>query len=138
MSDEKRLVADIDERLKQRAKADPRPIKEIVEESLRREFMAGDNAAVERRIEETEQRIQNLKREINERKRELAKHQERLERYKSKLEEFDEYKYDQLGGAIEALENVPKDPDNPGVKNWADKIGITPEELLEEIEKHTD
>lgn len=128
-----RLVAEIEQNLKRRAKADPRSIKEIVEASLRREFATGESAAVERRIEEKEDRIQTLNREINERKRERAKEKEELNRLQSMLDDYEGRKYDRLDEARDELEGTPMEPNNPAIKNWASKIGMTPQELVHEL-----
>lgn len=132
--DTERLVAEIDEDLKARAKADPRTIREIVESSLQREFATGANAAVERRLEEKMARRTQVEQERNERKRELAQLDDDIERLQSQLETHEEKQQQELQAAREALEHVPKEPDNPAVENWADKLGMTPTELLRELE----
>jgi len=130
---EERLVADVDSNLKSRAKADPRSIKEIVNQALEREFSTAETAAVERRIDEKETRITNLQREINEREREMAKVQDELGRLRQQLENYTDHRQDQLDEARDALEGVDADPENPAVKNWAGKLGMTPVELVEEL-----
>lgn len=40
----------------------------------------------------------------------------------------------ELDEAREHLENVPLEPANPAVKNWAEKVGMTPSELIEQLE----
>lgn len=64
-----------------------------------------------------------------------------LELFEDELEDIEETLQDskqQVDAEIEearlVLEDVPKDPSNPGVKNWARKLGMTPQELLDEIE----
>lgn len=39
----------------------------------------------------------------------------------------------ELSKAREALKDTPRDPSNPAVKNWADKLGMRPEELIGEL-----
>jgi len=134
MSDEERLVAEINGDLKARAKADPRPIKEIVEASLQREFATAATAAVERRIDEKRQRIQTLEREINDRERELAEERDALERLQRQLEAFDDEQDAQLQEAKEKLAQAPRDPENGAIKKKAKKLGMTPHELLEELD----
>jgi len=131
--DEERLVAMIETELKERAKADPRTIKEIVNEALEREFSTAETAAVERRIDEKQQRIQTLEREINDRKRELAQEEDDLERLTRQLTNYKAHKNNQLEEAREALDDVAREVDNPGIKNWAGKLGMTPNELLERL-----
>ena len=132
---QERLVAEINAALKERAKADPRTIKEVVESALEREFATAKTAAVERRIEEKEQRIQTLKREINERERELAHEKDEKSRLETQLEEYGTAQEQKLQEARETLKKVPKEPDNPAIKNWAKELGMTPEALIDELEE---
>ena len=128
-----RLVAEIDEDLKARAKADPRTIREIVESALSREFMTGATAAVERRIEEKQSRINQLRQERNERDREIAEEKDELERLKRQLETHERKEETKLQEAQSALEETPKDRDNPAIERWAKELGMTPAELIEEL-----
>lgn len=134
MSDEERLVAEIDGELKGLVKADPRTIREIVESSLQREFQTSENAAIRRRIDEQRQRITTLEREINDREAELARAKDELERLESILERNESKEDAQLAEAREALEKTPKDPTNPAIQKWADDLGKTPEELINELD----
>ena len=127
-----RLVAEIDEDLKRRAKVDPRPIKEIVEKSLQTEFATAATAAIERRIDEKRQRIETLRSEINRRERELADVQDELERLQAQLERHDAQQ-DQWDEAREKLRETPRDTDNPAIQQWADKLGVSPQELIDEL-----
>jgi len=135
--DTERLVAEIDADLKARAKADPRTITEIVEASLRREFSTEETAAVERRIDEKKQRINMLERERNERNREIATEKDELSRLEAQLESFEESNDNkELEKAKEMLSRVPDeklDATNAAVRNWAEKVNMTPSDLLEEV-----
>ncbi|AGC34589.1 hypothetical protein HSTV1_44 [Haloarcula sinaiiensis tailed virus 1] len=131
--DTDRLVAEIDTELKGRAKADPRTIREIVEAALQREFSTADTAAVERRIEESKQRIRTLEREISDRERELADERDKLSRLQAQLKQYENGVSSELQEARETLSDTPKDPDNPAIQQWAKDLGMTPDELLEEL-----
>ena len=133
MSEQKRLVAEVDAELKERAQADPRSIREIVTVALEREFATTETAAVERRLDEKQQRIQTLQREINDRERELAAEREDLERLETQLEQYSERRQQRFEEARDVLADVPKDADNAAVKNWAQKLNMTPQELLDEL-----
>ena len=130
---EERLVAEIDGDLKDLVKADPRTIKEIVESSLQREFQTSENAAIQRRIDEQRQRITTLEREINDRECELSKARDELDRLVSVLERSENAKETELSKARNALSKTPKEPDNPAIQNWADELGMTPQELINEL-----
>jgi len=132
-NDEERLVADIDGDLKERVKADPRTIKEIVESSLEREFQTVENAAIKRRIDEKKQRITTLEREINDREAELAKEQDELERLESMLTRQESKENVKMSKAREALAKTPKEPTNPAIEKWASELNMTPQELLDEL-----
>lgn len=40
---------------------------------------------------------------------------------------------EQIAEAKQALRGAPRKPDNPAIKNWAKKLNMPPEELLEEL-----
>lgn len=71
---------------------------------------------------------------------ERRKAQNTVERVESELETIDKQlaekqaeKEDALDEAREVLADVPKEPENPAIQNWADDLDMTPEELLEEL-----
>jgi len=137
--DTERLVADIDADLKARAKADPRTIREIVESALSREFMTGATAAVERRIEEKRSRINQLRQERNERDREIAAEEDELQRLEQQLEAHENSRDTELQEALDVLGKIDErgrlSPTNDAVETHAKKLGMTPEELINEYER---
>lgn len=56
-----------------------------------------------------------------------------LETVETRLERETEREQTQLDEARETLEGVERDPTNPGVKTQAEKLDMTPEELLEKL-----
>lgn len=66
--------------------------------------------SAQERVEMFENQAKDIKRLIKERKREEDT---------------------ELRQAREALEHVPQEADNPAVENWAEKLGMTPTELLD-------
>lgn len=56
-----------------------------------------------------------------------------LESIENRLKTEQEHREEQLDEAAEVLADVPADPENPAVKNWARKLSMKPEELLEAI-----
>jgi septal ring factor EnvC (AmiA/AmiB activator) len=132
-----RLVADIPKPLKERMKNDPRSIREITTSSLKREYQTGDMAALDRRIEEKQSRIDQLQRERNEREREIAEAEDELKRLETTLQRAKENQSDGLAEAVNAVSKISNDKlteDNPAVQNWAEKVGITPRELITEVQ----
>lgn len=140
-NDTERLVADVRSQLKERARADPRTIKEVVESSLEREFQTTENAAIRRRIDEQRQRITTLEREINDRESELSKAKDELERLESVLETSQEKADTKRKKAIEALSNLPPrklTTDNAAVDHWATELGTSKESVVELVESNNE
>lgn len=50
------------------------------------------------------------------------------------VQEFKREEDAELQEAQDALKHVPNDPENDAVQNWAQKLGMTPTELLSELE----
>lgn len=71
-------------------------------------------------------------RTVNSRQEEL--HNE-LELINQQISEEQERKQNIIEDAREALAKTPKTVDNPAVETWAQKAGLTPEELIERLEK---
>jgi len=135
---QERLVADIDAELKELLKTDPRPIRDIVESSLQREFQTEENAAIRRRIDEQNQRITTLQREINDRESELAEAKDELDRLESLLERQEEKQKDKLSEAVEVLSDKPPSvlqKDSQPVQYWANELGVTPDTLLDKVKE---
>jgi len=135
--DEEMLSARVPEDLKRLVDADERSNQEIVRAALWREFGGERKASVERRIEEKENRINMIRREKNEREREIEEEEQDLEALKAKVESIeekqDEYE-NQLEDKAELLPDPPgRDPENPAVKKQAEKLGVEPEQLLDDL-----
>jgi len=60
-------------------------------------------------------------------------HLQRYNQLKERLEVEHEQQQDIIQDAVDALDGSRLTPDNPAVKNWAEKAGITPEELIQEV-----
>lgn len=82
-----------------------------------------------------EYQIQQLESELAGMKSQVETKAARLESLKAE-QRSDELEKERLWEeAKDALEEVPKEPDNPAVKNWAGKLELTPTELIEELEE---
>jgi len=73
--------------------------------------------------------------------RELEQALETVERLERELEDIDElireFEQDdeaEWEEARNALEDTPREPDNPAIQNWAQQLGVTPQELVRELE----
>lgn len=71
-------------------------------------------------LEEALDRAERLRREVNE--------------LSAVIESTREQQDDQWETAQDALTGVPRDPDNPAIQNWAQKLGVTPARLIERLE----
>jgi len=78
--------------------------------------------------------------QIQQKERELRNAERDVERLESDLEELKQLKA-QLGAqedaelqqAREELSDTPRNPSNPAIKNWAGKLGMAPEALIQEL-----
>lgn len=78
-------------------------------------------------------RLEQVNSEINQTKTTLESREVERKRLQNRLSEIQEANETELDEARDTLEEVPNDPENPAVQNWADKLEMTPEELLEEL-----
>jgi chromosome segregation ATPase len=131
--EETRLVAEIPKDLKRLVDAHPDDNKKLVKDALWDRFGGRHEAAIERRIEEIEDRLGNVKRERNERNREIEDLKEKRGFFRKQLEKREEMTDKTLDEAREALEETDRDPNNPAIQNWAEKLNMTATELIEQL-----
>lgn len=79
--------------------------------------------------------------QIQQKKRELEEKDRQRERVESELQELRQLKAGvesresaDLQRAKDVLSSTPRDPSNVAIQDWADDLGMTPEELIEELE----
>ena len=120
--------------LKQLVDADPRDNQEVLKAALWREMGGERMASLERRIEEKKDRINMIEREKNERERELVQERDELDALELKLEKEESKESELMQDVKEKLENVPLNPENPGVQAQAERVDMEPTELIKEIE----
>lgn len=79
--------------------------------------------------------------QIQQKQRELENAKSRVENLRQDLEELsrlrEQLMVEETAGiekARDALEGADRDPANPAIKNWADKLGITPQDLIERLD----
>jgi predicted transcriptional regulator len=78
--------------------------------------------------------------QIEEKKLELEEARNRVERLERGLQDLRELRDSmqsqesaELQQAREALEDTPKEPTNDAVQHWAEKLGMAPQELLQQL-----
>jgi len=78
-------------------------------------------------------RKEQLESELRQIQSKEASIQSEIKSIESTLSTKEQRREEKLAEARDTLKDVPKDPDNRAIKNWADKVDLTPEELLEEL-----
>jgi len=78
-------------------------------------------------------RQQQKQRELESSREDVNRLENDLEEITELLQEVKDVESEQWDNAVSALENTPKEPDNPAVENWADKLGLTPTALIEQL-----
>jgi len=75
--------------------------------------------------------------QIQQKRAELTEAENRVERLEQGLDELIELRNEmenqestELQEARAALVGVPRDPTNPAIKNWASKLGMSPDQLI--------
>jgi chromosome segregation ATPase len=134
--DLERLIAEIPGELKNLVDADGRTNREVVEAALWREFGGHRKAALERRIEEKQRRVEMIQSEKEQREQELESERTELEALRAKMESVEERADKQqaeIQRVVEKLSDAPRDPENPAIQKHAKELGITPEELVDEL-----
>jgi chromosome segregation ATPase len=94
--------------------------------------MAGTNEAtvqmIQLRLEQVESECESIEQQLEAKERE----RERLETRLAELRQEQDSRID------EVRERIPegfRNPDNEGIRTWAAKLDMTPEELVEELER---
>lgn len=79
--------------------------------------------------------------QINQKKRELRERRKEVERLEQDIQELKQLKAGiskkedaELENAREALEDTPKKVENDAIQNWASDLGMTPQQLVDELE----
>lgn len=98
----------------------------LMNDLLKRHMNGGDVDGVVREF-----RINQLEEEAGEYDERAERKREQAERLRELAEEKRSKLDSELAEAREALATVPHEPSNPAVQNWAKKLGMTPDELLE-------
>jgi len=118
---------------------------DLVAEWTRQYYIEGNFYNVERALlQEMLEHVEESREEMHEQVDEM--HDELAAQFEAKIEHMDTVGYDesqQTGSeqqweeALDVLEGAVRDPTNPAVKNWAGKLNVPPEELIERlIEEH--
>ena len=80
-------------------------------------------------------KLEQIEEELEDAERKRERLRSRREQIEEELEDTEDSEPELLAQAREKLENTPKDPDNPAIQNWASKLGIPSNELVEQLEQ---
>jgi len=115
---------------------------DLVNEWTRQYFIEGNTYNVEKALlEEMLEHIEESREAMHEQVDEM--HDDLASRFKSEIEHLETVGHNekqQAGSdaqwekAEQALEHTPLEADNPAVRNWSQKLNVTPDELIEALE----
>lgn len=123
--------------MKEMVDADPRANQEVLRVALRKELGGRRKSELQVRLEQVDRRIDLVEEEEEELADEKAELKQNRARIQDQIEKGDDLQKQRLDDARDALVNNPGvslEPSNPAVENWADKLGLTPVELVEELQ----
>jgi predicted RNase H-like nuclease (RuvC/YqgF family) len=84
-------------------------------------------AALELQREQKQRELKNAKRKVENLKQDIAE-------LDALIREYQREEDAELQEAREKLAQTPKEPDNPAIQSWAQDLGLTPEQLLDELD----
>lgn len=130
MSKERRTVSlepDVDDYLSRPAVNASALVNELVSRHMDGE--TGDGAVMRLREEQVESEVQHLKTRVE-------KKREELEAIRQQRQNRESAKEASLEASIDDLEGTPRDPTNPAIQTHADRLNMSPADLVEELEAH--
>jgi len=84
-------------------------------------------AALELQREQKQRELKNAKRKVENLEQDIAE-------LDALIREYQREEDAELQEAREKLAQTPKEPDNPAIQSWAQDLGLTPEQLLDELD----
>jgi chromosome segregation ATPase len=81
-------------------------------------------------------RLEQIDSEIDRHKSQVETLKKERKGVESRIRELEENENTRLHNALEKLEKVPWEPDNPGIQDWADELDMTEQELIAELEEY--
>lgn len=114
---------------------------DLVESALRAYLRSGEVAEIQRQIDELERRRSNLVSERNARDRSIDEIDDELGALRKRLDRMEERQAterEELADVTDQLADAPRDPSNPAIQAKAKSLGMTPEELVDELPDRDD
>lgn len=66
--------------------------------------------------------------------REIEMYERQIEEYEALIQRRNKKEDTELQEARDALEKTPRDTENPAIVRWSKQLGMTPDELIEELD----
>jgi hypothetical protein len=85
-----------------------------------------------------ELRKQQIRSDIQELQTRMESRREELDTIKDLEEEQQKERESQLQEAISKAKDAPRDPENPAIQTQAEKVGMSPEEFIDELPENND
>jgi len=100
----------------------------LVNEFLKSYFTSGEShrSAIQTRLDQIEEEIDETQDRLDQLRKERQRLEELLEQEEAELEPM-------RRKCVDLFYGRDVEPDNPGVENWAVKMGMTPKQLLESV-----
>jgi len=103
----------------------------FVNRCLETHFAADSASEPEQAVMRAE--LEEIERELSDIQTEKEKLRQRKREIEEQLEEQQEKEPELLKQARSKLKGTPKKPENPAIQNWAGKLGMKPEQLINEL-----
>jgi len=125
----------VPEWMKEMVDADPRANQEVLRVALRKELGGRRKSELQVKLEQVDRRIALVEEEEEELADEKAELKQERARIESQIEKGDTLQEKRLDEVRQTLDeaNTPLDPTNPAVKKQAEKVDMTPAELVEKL-----
>lgn len=131
MSEKERISATVDEDVLDQLQArQDMNVSGLVNKLLRQYLMNGGTDETAKRV-----RINRLRDEADELEEEAGELRAQAQAIEDHIKEHQQQQQQQIAEAVEKLEGVPPDPDNPSIKNVAAEVGMEPEEFAVVVEE---
>jgi hypothetical protein len=99
-----------------------------------RKLVRADMRGADTELAGLEMQIQTLEKQAQTKAEEERMLQERAEELRELKQSMRGQQQRGLSEARVELSDTPRDPTNPAIKNWAERVDLSPEELVQELE----
>lgn len=82
--------------------------------------------------------VETLEKQAQQHREQKEMFEDRAEQMRDMIAEAEQRTDYKLQDALEKLEKTPRDPTNPAIRSWAADVGLSPQELVDELEQEYD